>query len=172
MPIDHDLVEVILDPYDRRIRVWDRDGRSYTQGDKVPAVGMAVTYAVRLYGPADAPARYLWVQDGVITNPMAHQPITHASVFCAWGRYLGRGGDPLEAPSTGTVGPKHVLGETPVEAPPTAGIVSAPSILRHSFHLRPNFKVRVDLPSDLDEHDVARLTTFLSSLPFARLRSS
>lgn len=168
---DYDIVEVIREPYDPRFQLWKREGLRLEQGDKVPIVGMAPTYAVRLHSQVPAPARYLWVQDGVITNPMAHQPIGDASVFDAWGRYLGRGGSPLDPPATGTW--EQVLirefspssSPSPVEASPTP--TATTEMLMHRFHLRQDLEIQVSLPADLDERDVGRLCVFLRSLPFA-----
>lgn len=176
-----DTVEVILAPYDSRLGLWTREGRKFTQGDKVPSVGMAVTYAVRLHAPTHKPARYLWVQDGVITNPMAHQPILDALVFDAWGRYLGRGGDHLDPP--GTPPPPTILVDESegVRAvwpekvpPPPARAEGAPPAraegvspkLIHSFRLRPDLEIQLLLPRDLTEEDVGRLCAFLRVLPF------
>lgn len=181
-----DTVEAILAPYDPRLGLWARGGRKFTQGDKVPSVGMAVTYAVRLHAPTHKPARYLWVQDGVITNPMAHQPISDASVFDAWGRYLGCGGSPLDPPGMpppalvvdtdkvpgapwideGEGEGEGVRAVRPEEVPPPAKAEGVSPKLIHSFRLRPDLEIQLLLPRDLTEEDVGRLCAFLRVLPF------
>lgn len=44
---------------------------------------------------------------------------------------------------------------------------TATGALRHSFHLRPNFQVVVELPADLTEREAERLARFVQSLPVA-----
>lgn len=94
----YDQVEGLLDPYGNQFELWGCEGTVYKAGDSVPSVGMANTYAVRLDGPLDEKARYLWVQEGALTNLMAHQPIADKSVFDQSGRCVGRGGEALEPP--------------------------------------------------------------------------
>lgn len=170
-----DVVETILAPYSPCFCLWSKDGTSYRQGDHAGPVGLAKTYAVRLHGPDDAAPRFLWVQDGVLTNPMAHQPIAQAAVFDAWGRYLGRGGESLSAPGRGPVNslatavPADAV-EPPSEAPPTKPRAAAPkasprkATFSHTFRLRAAFQVTLDLPNDLTEREANRLAAWVRSL--------
>jgi len=98
-----DVVEEVLEPYDQQFKLWGCEGVFYKTGDSVPKVGMADTYAVLLNGSSSEKSRYLWVQEGKITNVMAHQPIVSRAVFDKWGRCLGRGGEELESPGLNPV---------------------------------------------------------------------
>ena len=40
-------------------------------------------------------------------------------------------------------------------------------MLQHSFHLRPDLQIRMELPSDLTEREADRLARFVQSLPVA-----
>lgn len=183
-----DIVDVVLPPYSPRFFLWTRDGTRYAQGDQLPKVGLASTYAVRLHveGPS-SPPRFLWVQDCELTNPMAHQPITGASVFDRWGRYLGRGGEALEEPGHGPIDTSRGLVERRTPSAPEGAratllqeayaepekhmLKTGPSLLTHRFHLRPDLEIEVALPPDLTLDEALRLGDWLQVLPFrARAR--
>lgn len=191
-----DTVVGILDPYVNRFELWGQEGRAYETGNPVPAVGMAASYSVQLAAPTDAKPVFLQVQDGRITNVMALQPLTGKSVFDGRGRYLGRGGQPLEPvsiqppelpPDMLTAVRQMKEGATPVEvAPPPSQEKSVTQLvdelrstteriverlppeepLTHRFHLRPDFEVKMKLPADLTKAEADRLALFVVSLPF------
>jgi len=91
-----DKVAGILDPYINRFELWNNTGAEYNTGDTVPAVGMAASYSIQLPAPVESRAIFLQVQDGRITNVMAHDPLGGRSVFDPRGRFLGTGGKELE----------------------------------------------------------------------------
>jgi len=159
-----DEVEGILGPYGAQLALWSRDGSIYRQGDSVPSVGMAETYAVRLDAPRETPPRYLWVQRSQITNLMAHQPIEGRSVFDARGRYLGRGGEELE---DGT-GAEEQVTILDMVRNTRDDVVDGGPRLTHRFHLRPGLVVHVDLPVDMTVAEARRLADFVLCLPFRR----
>jgi hypothetical protein len=163
-----DEVLGILEPYSGLVSIWTRDGSGFHQGDKVPAVGRAQTYAIVLDAPVGSPRRFLWVQAGKITNLMAHQPIEGRSVFDARGRYLGSGGDVLDDPSPLTAAIPSLVElafPTRVHDPATHGHGAT---LIHSFRLRPDFTVSVELPVNLSEKEAERLADFMLCLPFGQ----
>ncbi|MBP1862202.1 hypothetical protein [Rhizobium herbae] len=53
--------------------------------------------------------------------------------------------------------------ESPNQAPeiPT----NRPETLQHSFHLRPDLQIKIELPVDLTEREAERLARFIQSLP-------
>jgi len=165
----YDEVEGILEPYDRQFKVWNDVGAVYQQGDEVPDVGMANTYAVRLNAPG-APARYLTVQEGKITNLMAHQPVYGKSVFDKWGSYLGRGGEKVDEP-----GPSHVqeglsLLEMATPKRPAPAVIypdGTPPMITHKVHLRADLTIDLTLPVDLNDDEAERLSEIVKALPFA-----
>lgn len=92
-----DTVDGILPPYSNEFSLWYKDGQLLKAGLEVLPVGMAVTYSVRLDHDGTAAREvFLQVRDGRIINTMALQPLGEKSVFDPRGRYLGRGGEPLE----------------------------------------------------------------------------
>jgi len=169
----------VPEPYDPQFKLWD-EGRTYRQGDEVPAVGVATTYAVRIGGPGGRLARYVTVQEGRITNVLAHQPVHGRSVFDKWGGYLGVGGQDLTEPSRPAVEIAAVglvdqivrrdVPPEPADARETAGSVgdpvADPVMLSHRFWLRPHLEIEVALPADLEREEMARLQRFLETLPF------
>jgi hypothetical protein len=180
----YDEVEGILDPYGNQFKLWDCEMSIYKSGDAVPNVGMADTYAVWLESPPDQKTCFLWVQEGTITNLMALQPIGGKSVFDKWGKFLGVGGEKLEAPSPGPVAEvMGILSEAlgrPLEKAKNRvddlleevekqveDLESAPSeTIHHRFQLRTDYIVKFKLPADLTGGEAKRLATFLKTLPF------
>jgi len=59
-------------------------------------------------------------------------------------------------------------GTSPAEAGARSGPeqVDGPSLLPHQFALRPDFVVRIQLPTDLTALEADRLSTFIQALPF------
>jgi hypothetical protein len=172
----HDEVPGILPPYDRQVSVWN-GGHEYKQHDLVPDVGMAKTYSVLLNAPEGSHPRFLTVMDNRITNLMAHQPVYDASVFDRWGKYLGRGGGELELPGPSGVEPVSMVelatrprlavvtterALTPPE-PPSEGAASR----HHSFWLREDLKIKLELPVDLTDEEAERVAVFVTTLPLA-----
>ena len=171
-------VEGILEPYDPQFKLWD-EARTYRPGEDVPDVGMASTYAVRINAPPGEPARYLTVQEGKLTNLMAHQPVHGRSVFDKWGGFLGVAGqDQLEEP-----GPNHIeqamgileeaLPKAREPAPlretrePTTMLNpdAGPPMLAHKFHVRTDLEIEIPLPWDLTEAEAERVAAFVRTLP-------
>lgn len=91
-----DRVVGVQDPYINQFELWNNTGAEYSTGKPVPAVGMAASYSVQLPAPGEHRAIFLQVQEGRITNVMAHQPLSGKSVFDPRGRFLGTGGNELE----------------------------------------------------------------------------
>jgi len=183
-----DTVPAILSPYSKEFRVWECDGRIYKQHDLVPSVGMVSTYAVLLVSAdPEAHPRFLTVQENRITNLMAHQPIDGASVFDPMGKYLGRGGEPLEPPGRPDTPPvsmvelakrSGVLGaveqetleptRTFLEAPPEGdGEDEGVACHLHRFWLREDLEVKMKLPLDLTDEEAERFAVFVTTLPLA-----
>lgn len=173
----HSDVEGIPEPYDPQFKLWD-EARTYRLGDEVPEVGMASTYAVRINAPPGEPARFLTVQEGKITNLMAHQPVYGKSVFDKWGAYLGRGGEQLDDPAPNPVDEALGLVEQimPAKKPPSPEdeidaaldeILNRPSPvpLEHRFWVREGFEATLKLPADLTAEEVDRLVEFVQLLP-------
>lgn len=141
----------VLAPYTARVFVWE--GEDVGSGGSVGPLGMADTYAVKLDGPSGRPDRFAWVQECVLTNVMAHQPIEGASVFDARGRYLGRGGESLAA------------GNSPPLPVPTGSSVPRPNEpVRYVFPLRRGVLVTLSLPADLSHREAERLGAFVQLL--------
>lgn len=185
----YDEVEGILDPYGSQFKLWGCEMAIYKTGDAVPNVGMADTYAVWLDAPPDQKTCFLWVQEGKITNLMAHQPISGKSVFDKWGKYLGAGGEKLASPGPNAVAAvvgilEEVMGQSPAETRdrvdelleavdaekdplnlPTDDF-ARPDTIHHRFQLRTDYIVKLKLPEDLTAREAKRLATFLKSLPF------
>ena len=163
-----DSIPNILPPYEQTFGLWGKQGKTFAEGDEVPAVGLAKTYAVRLASVSEAPDRFLWVQENKITALMAHQPMTDVSVFDGKGQYLGRGGQLLEAfpsrvqrtaerqPPT----PPALVQNTPPKPPATIAMVE------HTFPLREGLLIKIALPQDLSAREAERLSKFLELLPF------
>lgn len=186
-----DVVPAILEPYDTQFSIWEGEGKEYKQHDLVPAVGMAPNYAVRLNAPPEEPPRFLTVQENRITNLMAHQPIPGASVFDQWGKYLGRGGEPLAAPNQNVVNSaismvEQVAKEAVSQIPAVQEAAGAVDRLkeatqelntlvededvechRHRFWLREDLEVKVVLPLDLTDEEARRLAIFMTTLPLS-----
>jgi hypothetical protein len=90
-----------------------------------------------------------------------------------FGRYvLGRWSHPSRfqwAASVAEVGKAASGEETTVQQlPESSGEVSdeEPDLLAHSFQLRPELQITIELPSDLTRTEAARLAKFIESLPF------
>lgn len=168
-------VEGVPEPYDRQFKLWD-EARTYRLGDEVPEVGMASTYAVRLNAPPGEHARFLTVQEGKITNLMAHQPVYGKSVFDKWGGYLGRGGDQLEEPGPSPVetavslveqivAPKmEELKEATENLAEVAAALGTPEH-EHTFRLRHDLEIKLQLPTDLTPAEADRIAAFVKTLP-------
>lgn len=163
-----DVIDGIIAPYLPDLAVWGRDGTTYRQGDQVPSLGMAETYAVLLDAPDEAPARYLWVQRGKITNLMAHQPIEGSSVFDVRGRYLGRGGETLEDVAKNPEDPFRGWISDIVKRAHEGNADAEGPARTHQFYLRPDFVVSVELPVDMTTAEARRLADFVLCLPFPR----
>jgi hypothetical protein len=162
MPTERTCTE-ILAPYDGRIFVWGGSG-PVSQGVVVGAVGQADNYAILLSAPEDAPDRFLWVQNGEVTAPMAHQPLNDRNVFDARGRYLGRGGEALDR--TAAVAPIALIDAIPTRRKETEPApAAAPSMATYVFPLRRGLLVTVELPSDLTQLEADRFGDFLKLLP-------
>lgn len=165
-----DQVEGILDPYDSQFKLWHAEGSVYQHGDIVPDVGMANTYAVRLNAPGGVPARYLTVQEGKITNLMAHQAVYEKSVFDKWGSYLGRGGGPLEESGPGPVEEAIALVDAvslrKTKPKPNVTKPEVAPLLAHRFYLRSDLEIEIQLPADFDVAEAERVAAFVKTLPF------
>lgn len=143
-----DTVKGILPPYSNQLKIWECLGKEYQQHDKVPQVGLAASYSVKLCALEEGlPPRFLTVLNGEITNTMAHQPIMDSAVFDKWGSYLGRGEE---------------LGPFDQESAPN--VRSSLTTKTHRFWLRDDFEVSLKLPSDISDNEVAKLTSFVSLL--------
>lgn len=148
----------ILSPYGDRITVWEGVGE-VGRGMSVGEVGMAQTYAILLDAPQGEPPRFLWVQEGTLTNLMSHQAIAKHNVFDARGVYLGRGGEDLKFPQSATPSP---LTETLRRQDATFNV--------YRFPVRTGCLVEFRLPSDLTEDEAGRIASFIELLPTPKTR--
>lgn len=181
-----DRVRGIISPYDDTFHCWGEGGNEYLQRESVPPVGVAETYAIRLNAPPKQKPKYLWVHDLKITAVMAHQPIEGKSVFSKWGEYLGTGGGTLQEPRTEPVKravkatmdiiDKHARPKEDPELPAArqerrTEVVEHKThppipVYRHEFVLREDWKVTLELPTDLTAREAARLSEWVRVLSF------
>ena len=144
----------------------------FDQGDFVPAVGIAKTYAVRLNALPSIKPKYLWVHDLKITAVMAHQPIEKAPVFSKWGEYLGTGGEELDVPRVSPVeeATKAMMGvidkQVAKDVKPPRESARRVRTYGHEFQLRDDWKVTLELPIDLTLREVERLSDWVRVLSF------
>lgn len=159
------LVPGILSPYDGHISAWEKVGE-IERGGRVGSLGMASTYAILLNGPETEPDRYLWVQEELVTNLMAHQPIRDHSVFDASGRYLGRGGEALDrAPMTAPLSLMEAIPTRTSATPRESAQTPTSSMVDYVFPLRRGILIKISLPTDLTTSEASRLGAFLELLP-------
>jgi hypothetical protein len=160
----------ILSPYSGVLAVWSGIGE-VERGINVGPVGMANTYAVLLDAPPGEPDRFLWVQEQLVTNLMAHQPILANSVFDARGKYLGKGGSDLDRSSTREPLPLMSLlppprQKTRSEMPEKETTQQTVGMTRSVLPVRPGIALELLLPEDLTAAEAERLANMVRLLPF------
>ena len=163
----YDQIDGIPRGYDNQVKLWGENMKTYKQGDKVPPVGIALSYSIQIRGGAPINTRFVHVVDSHLKATFETDPLSGFPVFDKHGVYVGHGDSHKSYDSSSKKPVENLVctGVVTVKSPKKEKVQKKPPSRKWSFPLRKNLIVTIELPEDITNSEAERLSTMIKTLP-------